>query len=413
MLKKLSSNILIYGATNGIKSLVPLFLLPILTAYLSLEQYGELSIIEVTILFLTPFILLNINSAINVEFFKRSKDELSGYVTNALSISFLLFCCLFILSIIFTPFVSTALHIDALLVVWIPVFILLRVVPNVLLGIFQVSDQARKFSLYTIGQTIFDFGLSYMLVAVYQLGYLGRLEGMYTSFGLATLMGIYLLYKMGYIGRFTLEYSRDILRFGAPLIPHAIGGTVMAMSDRYFISYYIGNEEVGLYTVAYQLSALMLLVGMSVNQAWSPMLYGFLRANDKMPQIIKYSLGLALFFIAVGAGVYLFRDLLFAFLVDQKFYPAKEFFAWLLLGFVFQSLYFLVTNFLFFEKRTALLAKITFSGAVLNIVLNYLLIQQFGTIGVAYATAITWMAFCMTVFLVVITHYNNQKVETE
>ena len=42
MLKKLSSNIIIYGGTNGIKSLVPFLMLPILTIHLSVEDF-ELS----------------------------------------------------------------------------------------------------------------------------------------------------------------------------------------------------------------------------------------------------------------------------------------------------------------------------------------------------------------------------------
>ena len=66
MLKKLSGNILIYGGTNAIKSLVPFLMLPILTAYLSVSDYGVLSLIEVSILFLAPFITLNINSAIKI-----------------------------------------------------------------------------------------------------------------------------------------------------------------------------------------------------------------------------------------------------------------------------------------------------------------------------------------------------------
>lgn len=398
MFKKLSSNILIYSFTNGIKSLVPFIMLPILTKYLSIEQYGELSIIEVTIVFLSPFITLNINSSINVEFFKKLKNELNNYITNALVISFFAFSFFFILSILFASLISSLLNIKSLFVIWLPIFVLLRVIPQVLLGLFQVSDQARLFSLFTIGQTIFDFSLSYALVVICDLGFIGRLEGVYIVSGLASVLGLYILYKMDYIGQFTLKYSNEILKFGVPLIPHAIGGTVMAMSDRYFISYYIGNKEVGLYTVSYQLAALMLLVGLSINQAWVPILYSLLRSNNKMTQIIKYSLGLALFFLIVGTSIYFLKDTLFNLLVSHKFYTAKEFFPWLLIGFIFQSLYFLITNFLFFEKRTVLLAKITFSGAILNIILNFLLIQKFGTIGVAYATAITWFIFFSFVF---------------
>ena len=85
MIKKLSSSIVIYGGTNAIKSLVPFLMLPILTAYISPKEYGELSLIETTILFLLPFVMLNINGAINVEYFRRdNRSEYKQYVINAI-----------------------------------------------------------------------------------------------------------------------------------------------------------------------------------------------------------------------------------------------------------------------------------------------------------------------------------------
>ena len=409
MLKKLSSNILIYGLTNGIKSLVPFLMLPILTMYLSINDYGILSIIEITILFLVPIISLNISGAINVEYFQIERSQLNQYITNAFMLSLFAFILMFTFFIIFNNAISSVLNIDNTLVLWLPIFALFRVSTQVLLGIYQVSQQPKKFALFTILQTVFDFALSYVLVINFQYGYIGRLEGVYIAFFIFSLTALYLLFKMGFLSGPTMNYSKEILKFGLPLIPHAISGIVMAMSDRYFISHYIGNEDVGLYTVAYQLSALMLLVSISVNQAWTPILYSLLKSKDKMQQIIVYTLGLALFFIIVGSLIYFLKNILFNLLVDHKFHQAKEFFSWLLLGFVFQSLYFLVTNFLFFEKKTALLAKITISGAILNIILNYFLIQEFGTIGVAYATAITWIIYCIAVVLTNILHYNRKE----
>ena len=96
MLNILSKNILIYGVLNALKSLVPLLMLPILTRYMSIEDFGVLSLIETNILFLMPFILLNINSAINVEYHHLSRYELKQYITNSITLSMLsfLFCSL-------------------------------------------------------------------------------------------------------------------------------------------------------------------------------------------------------------------------------------------------------------------------------------------------------------------------------
>jgi O-antigen/teichoic acid export membrane protein len=399
MTKKLSKNILIYGGTNALKSLVPLLMLPILTAYLSISDFGILSLVETTILFITPFILLNINAAINVEYFKVKHTVLKEYVTNALVISFISFVVVFILFVLFKNIFASVLHVNNNLILLIVLFSGLRVISSVVLGLYQTRQESTKFAVYTLSQTIVDFSLSYLFVVMYKLGYIGRLEGVYASFFLFSIIGIYLLYKMDYLSKITFKHTKDILNFGVPLIPHAIGGTIMAMSDRYFISYFIGNDEVGFYTIAYQISALMLLVSMSVNQAWSPMLFKLLKEKN-LKQIYKFTLYLIFFFSVTAISIYLLQDVLFYIFVDEKFYIAKEYFAWLLIGFLFQSFYFLVTNILFYEKRTKLLASITIIGALLNMILNYYFIHSFGVIGVAYATALTWGLFFIVVCMI-------------
>lgn len=399
MHKKLSKNIVVYGLTNMIKSLVPFIMLPLLTEYLTKEEFGILSLIETTILFLTPLILLNIGAAIKVEYFKVKQQVLSSYITNAFMLSFISFFIFLLIFSFFYKIIYTWIPIDKNLFIMLPLFAFLRVASTVTLVIYQAREEAKKFFLFTLFQTLVDFGLSYLFVVWLKYGYIGRLEGIYIAFFIASAIGVYLLIKMQYIVKINFYHTKEILKFGIPLIPHALGGTIIAMSDRYFISYYAGNEEVGLYVVAYQIAALMLLVGVSVNQAWSPMFFKMLQSRryDKVQIYIYY---LMILFIFIGIILYFIKDILFDLLVHQEFYEAKAFFGYLLLGFLFQSLYFLVTNLLFFEKRTALISGITVLGALLNMVLNYVLIQAYGTIGVAYATAITWGIFFLCVLAI-------------
>ena len=413
MLKKLTSNIVIYGATNMLKSLVPFLMLPILTTYLTPKDYGILSLIEVSILFLLPFITLNINSAINVEYFHLEHTQLKIYISNAILLSFLSGILFILLAFIFKQPISQALNLTEKLVLVLPIFALLRIVSTVLLGLYQVSEQPIKFASYTIIQTIIDFIFSYILIVYWKLGYIGRLEGIYFAFFIASIYGIYILYKQKLLTLLNpITYMKEILRYGIPLIPHVIGGVIIAMSDRYFISYFIGNDIVGYYTTAYQMGAIMLLVSISINQAWMPILFKMLREYQTYKQQIKkYTIFLFFLYTFIGLVLYLLSDVLFSFFINEKFYMAKMFFPALLLGFMFQSYYYLFTNFLFFQKRTKILAKITFICAILNLILNYFLIHQFGAIGVAYATIITWAIYSIIIGLLIIIQYKKEGLK--
>jgi O-antigen/teichoic acid export membrane protein len=399
--KKLSKNIIIYGLSNGLKSLVPFIMLPILTTYISAEGVGLLSLIETSILFIAPFILLNIEAGISVEYFKLEKKHLTQYVSNGFLLSVSSFVVIQLLFYFAHSFISQTLGLPQKFVLLLPVFVILRLIPTVLLVLFQAKQKSFNYLFFSLFQTVFDFALSGLFIILWKQGYLGRLQGTYIAFFISSIIGFWFIYKMGYL---KWEYSKTsiqkIIKFGIPLIPHAIGGTIIAMSDRYFISIFQNNSEVGLYTVSYQIAALMLLFSLSVNQAWSPILFDLL--NKKEFKSIEKFTGLLFFsFVFIGFVVYLTYDFIFQLLIDPSFYEAKKYVPLLLLGFIFQSIYFLFANFIFYSKKTQVLALITFSGAILNLILNYILIKDYGVIGVAYSTAITWFLFMLVTIIIV------------
>jgi O-antigen/teichoic acid export membrane protein len=73
---------------------------------------------------------------------------------------------------------------------------------------------------------------------------------------------------------------KHALRFGVPMIPHALAGWVMGMSDRMMINRLQSVSEMGLYTVAAQLAGVLGMLQLSFNTAWSPWLYAELKRED-------------------------------------------------------------------------------------------------------------------------------------
>ncbi|MDG0817348.1 lipopolysaccharide biosynthesis protein [Bdellovibrio svalbardensis] len=407
MIRKIAGNVFIYGFVNGLKSLVPFIMLPILTRYILPAEYGVLNLTDTCILFLSPLLLLNVNGAISVEYFKLSGEDFKAYVLNALLvtlISFLLFC---VVLFVVKDTLSGLIGIPSSLVLLLPLFTFLRVISSIVLVIYQASEKPLKFGIFSIFQTLVDFGLSYVFVVILGKGYLGRIAGIYGAFAASSVVGLVVLYKMDIFSKpKTLKFTKNILDFGLNLIPHSIGGVILAMADRLFISHYLGTEEVGFYSVAYQAGAVMLLLGTSVNQAWGPTLFKLLKKKEDWKTIKELTLAVGVGFVIFAGVVFALSDLIFKYLIAEKYLRAQVFFGYLLLGFLFQSLYFLFTNYLFFYNKTRILAVITFGGAVLNLILNYVLIQKYGTVGVAYSTAITW---CCYFIFVAVTAMKLQK----
>ena len=67
------------------------------------------------------------------------------------------------------------------------------------------------------------------------------------------------------------------LAFSLPLVPHALAGWALEMSDRAILTRLLPLHDVGVYSLGYQLGAAMGLVTTAFNAAWVPFLFGTLK----------------------------------------------------------------------------------------------------------------------------------------
>ena len=78
MIKSLS----IYTMTSLVNAGLPFLLLPVLTKYLSVEEYGLLAIIQVFISLTLPLITVNIMSTMQLEYHKLNKEDFATLVSS-------------------------------------------------------------------------------------------------------------------------------------------------------------------------------------------------------------------------------------------------------------------------------------------------------------------------------------------
>src|SRR5688572_506180 len=91
MLKKLRSSTLlrgfsVYFGTSVANRALPFLLLPVLTAYLTPEEYGLMSLYQAVLAVATPILGMNMGVNITRIFFTRPKEEIAQTITAILSI---------------------------------------------------------------------------------------------------------------------------------------------------------------------------------------------------------------------------------------------------------------------------------------------------------------------------------------
>ena len=203
---------------------------------------------------------------------------------------------------------------------------------------------------------------------------------------------------------FSPKLYKQLLTFGIPMmVGYEVSGIVLAVGDRYVIDGVIGEEPLGLYSAAYNLCQyVQSVVIISVTQAIIP-LYMQLwdqKGKDETAAFISRSMRTYILLAApVIAGLAAVGPELLPALASDKYASAGNVLPWIIGGMVLDGLNPMVGAGLFIQRRTPVIMGVVLSSAILNIVLNLLLVKRIGILGSAIATLICYgvVATCFTI----------------
>jgi len=390
-----TSSVYLFGSIAN--AILPLALLPILTRYLTPQDYGLVATATVLIQVLIVFQGLNAYGLIARAHFDENKKSLSDLVSAAVafavSITLLLLCVI----PIFGNYLGTWVKFPP---AWLPLVLfmgLATIIQNNYLALCQARKEPCRFLMnQTIGSTL-ALGLSLLFVVTFGMDWRGRMWGNSISLAVVALISIYgFIFRLGVL-KFVFVRSalRELLAFGVPLIPHVIGGWVMTMAARLYLNNMATVADTGLYSVAFNLtSPLAMLVG-AANNAYMPTLFGKLSSKTDYNKIRLCQILLVAVFIlplVALAGAFAARMIL-PFIVGQRFYGASDYIIWMALTYAIQGVYFIFGNFVVYAKRTTLLTwRADFVGGIVLTIFCPILIRLNGPIGAAQATCLAFTA---------------------
>lgn len=393
MSKKVLENSLIYVGGDVLNKAVPFLMLPILTKYLSPSDYGMIASFSAVVGFLTIFIGLSLHGAINVAFFKLSREKLRIYIVNALLILGVTAIIVLMFIVLFDTSISKRILLAEEWLYIAAVVSLSQFITLVNTTLWIAEQNPRAYSIYQISQTILITMLTVLFIVGLGLEWEGQVIAMAIGYISFAMVSIFFLQKRDFL---TFEHNkediRDLLRFGIPLIPHQLSGWIRTSGDKILLIVMVGSSSAGLFTVGYQVAMIMTLLTTAFNRAWNPYLYKLLSEKDNYKNKIKIVRWTYLYFIAViilFILLYLISGLIFEYLLDDSFLDAMNFVVYILLANTFNGMYLMVSSYLFYTNKTKELAKITFTVSMVHIILSYLFINIFGAIGVAYSGAMS------------------------
>ncbi|MDB2582736.1 oligosaccharide flippase family protein [Gammaproteobacteria bacterium] len=401
------SNTKVYLISNIFLATIPFILLPILTRYLGPEDYGKLAMFQLLITGLGAFVGLGVTGVFQRKFYDQNIKE--SDLALFLGTCFQTLICtslLVALSILLLKgFLVTLIGLEVKWMLLSICIIFLQTQINLRLVHWQVSGQAFKYGMTQFAQAFLNMALSIFLVVFFLYGFEGRISALLLAPLCMSFLCFISLKKNGLIKFLSWKPQNliEILQFGVPLIPHTFGAFIIASADRFFINDSFGLKEVGVYMVAVQLAISVNIVFDALNKAFCPWLYAKLKENS-YPEMIKIVAKTYQWFgliLLIGLfGSWFIAPPLTIFIAGKEYSEAATIIGLLIMGQVLGGMYLMVTNYIFYMKRTGLLGLVTIFSGLINIVLLYYLVPILGLKGAAISFLISMIVrFFMTWYL--------------
>lgn len=378
----------IYTTSTLLNGLVPFFLLPILIFYLDPDQYGIAHLFVTTVGVTRMIGVLGVTNIVQLYFHQRSLSDFKSYLSSSWIMPALFSVLLLIVIAVFEREITSYLLVDPFWVYGIPMM-------GILFFLIQVSgvtlrnlEKPIHFGLVQLSNTTVNLGGSILLVALFGWGVEGRLAGYGLGLLLAAALGSYLLVKNGLIEKKAdFTHGVELFWLGLPLVAHSISALIIEKSDIYFVNAYLGANELGVYVAGYQVGMAVMLLQAAMSDTLQPYYFKKLKQPTLASNITLVRIGYAFIIILVLAALFvsLVSPYFFQF-IRSEYVQSSTYVPIIASSYVFLGMYKIFSMPLFFQKRNRLISVITIISAIVNLVLNYVLIQEMGLIGVAWAT---------------------------
>lgn len=423
IIKKLAGQTLIYGLGTVIPKVINYLLTPYLT-YTALSQadFGIMGYFYAAVPIVFAILLLGMESAFFRFFEKDDTPTQKQNLFNTLWSSTLLLSATFLaLVLLFKKSIYSFMDSDFTpSIIWIvALIIVVDVVVSIPFARLRAQQRPMLFStlkaisvVVTVLVTIFFYTVlphikelsffSWMWVDNFGCGYafVANLIGSFISFLmiLPTMKG-----TRFYIDR---KLLRKVLIFSIPLFIGGLAGISNDMLDRFFIEWILPNDikwsELGIYTAATKITALMLIFTQMYRYAAEPMFLAKFKNDDFKVANAEVMTYFVIASIAIFLGVTLYLGV-FKYIVSEDFRGAMSLIPVMLISAGLMGI-FLNLNFWYkYVEKTYFAMIITISGLIVSVLMYIWLIPILGISGAAYAK------LGSTFFMVGLSFYFNQK----
>lgn len=384
----LAKNTAIFAIGNVAARLISFFLVPLYTNILTTAEYGVVDLVNTLCTVLAPILILNINEAV----MRFALDKGANY-KKIMSTGLTVFVGAILFGILVIP-ASSLFSEVAPYSTYIYFYTVTLAGSQLFLCYLRGKENIAFYSVGSVLQTMTIALFNILFLAVLHKG----IKGYFLAYIISNIITILFAFIAGNVRevirnyKFDIKLTKEMAAYSVVLIPNTFMWWIMNSSDRVMVTSIIGVAANGIYAVSYKLPSLVSTMTGIFNQAWS---YSAIREDGAEDENeynnIVFNRLISIVMLLSIALLTIVKPFLRLY-VGMDYYSAWEYTPFLIIGSAYLTLAtFMATSYTVHKDSFGYLFSATF-GAVLNIVLNFLLIPIIHVYGAAFATCISYIA---------------------
>ncbi|MCR5773732.1 MAG: polysaccharide biosynthesis C-terminal domain-containing protein [Lachnospiraceae bacterium] len=393
----LLKNMSLFTLSNIASKLLVFLLVPFYTNVLTESDYGIADVMQATLLLLVPLISVNAGEAA-LRYGIEEKDKRGSILKSGLrhvimSVGIVFALCIIAYALPFAEGYGGYFILFGFLYACNAFY-------EFMLLYTQGSEKVEIMILGSVSCTAITIAANLIMLLVFDMGLYGYLFSQMAAFLTSAVIMFVLLHGGELIGATEDRLLRqEMTVYGRNMMLYSTASWANNALDRYFILFMLGTFQNGLYGVAYKIPAILMVFQrifaqsfqMSATKSYKEKDAGVFFGN-------LFDLYNAVMLIGCG-GILLILRPLAAFMFQKGFFAAWVMVPPLLISVIFGALEGYLGSICLAHKDGKSMGIATGIGALVNIILNYLLIIRLGAIGAAYATLVSYSTMFVIAYL--------------
>jgi len=388
-------NMLVFGLSTVLTKLVPLIMLPIITAYLvDTADYGRYDMFLTIVEFGTNIAVLGLYDAMFREYFERDELQYKKTVTStAITIVLISGISTFIiLALLNKPFSKLFLgdFNSGKIVILAGFAVVLSSAERILAAPLKMENRRKMIIVLGVGGAVLHYAIA-MAFVLMGMNYSGMIYANLVYVAIMVMIYVILNRYFFEIGTINNSVAKTLLKIGIPLMPTFIIYWVFHAMDKIMITNMIGLGDEGIYSVGAKVAQISQIIYTAFSMGWQYFAFSTMKDRDQVELNSKVMYYLSIASYAAFICISFLSDWIFSTFFRGDYSQGVIVFPYLFLSPLILMLFQVIGNQTIVYKKSYLNTISLLFGALTNLILNYILIRAIGIKGAAIATLLSYI----------------------